>query len=859
MPKDSVVINGFNGGLNVDSSTSDLVSDGRGKDQLAEMEQVYTDQIGKVVAKHPKITEGVPTGLTSAPGPDYDGTDTLIHDGKLYQHNGLYKMGDEVVWSGATNYQAATPTAGAYNPVVALSNNSGNGLDVKFEPKTDGIVIFQGENSTLGESITGHILFDEAGQSINDDHIRFSIDGDSDGRSGESSINPMDTWIHTNTHSIGVTASDQSIHASLSGGSIDTFTWKDMTASSDEPALLRFRVGRQPYDDSSWGTPYSENGAFGVNLPTIYNRDLVLELKCEDLVKLDKLVIYLDTDYDDHIIYYNYTSKDSWMKSYEITPTELSALSNDAGGTGAATGFVQVVIPYNAEIHEGSNYRGDQYIRTVGVVPVWDIGTTSSLSLQDPRFELRYLGFADAASSTWMNRMFQFKQSSTSNKVESLLRPYSSDTGFLINADYKITIPKPNASGDSGKLYYKEIFRDETTEIGSNFLLLEYDYDKGVKAANSEDFVEWNSSNEFSAVFSLAPISSTYALESGYPDGTTEVNATWKTAATIGRQVYIGCVTQPPGGTEDASLILKSAIGKPAGFSDKTYIDIEVGGDSITVLESSGDRLFVFTNNQLSIINVAQDIEFLEAELPNYGIASKNQVCKVGEGIAFINDTGVYYFNGQNFQELKGTAISTAVFTDNKAILYDEVRKLLWCYADTDTVYYYSFKTNTWVGKDSSVTQFPQTNGSNFTDGKLAFYSTDSNSSIPVEGYYYSDGSNVITTNRAFSFKTGRIDCGDPSRTKRFYSIYIQAKAAVSVGVTSMYMSYSLDGGITYSSNRQFLSNGLSQFKVEDLSSESATEKQGKTGKNIVLKVEGKHASTEIDDITIVFRNKVLK
>ena len=93
----------------------------------------------------------------------------------------------------------------------------------------------------------------------------------------------------------------------------------------------------------------------------------------------------------------------------------------------------------------------------------------------------------------------------------------------------------------------------------------------------------------------------------------------------------------------DGSLIMKSAIGRPAGFSDLSYIDMEFGGDEITVMEPAGDRLFVFTANKLVIINVAQDIEFVEGEFESYGITKNQQVCKVGEGLAWVNKYGVFF------------------------------------------------------------------------------------------------------------------------------------------------------------------------------------------------------------------------
>lgn len=94
--------------------------------------------------------------------------------------------------------------------------------------------------------------------------------------------------------------------------------------------------------------------------------------------------------------------------------------------------------------------------------------------------------------------------------------------------------------------------------------------------------------------FESPPTSTTFTLESGYPEGTEEIDCFWDHAAVVGRTAYIGGVTQPVGGTKDTSKILKSAIGKTAGFPNIQYIDVEFGGSGITHMEGIGDRLFVF-------------------------------------------------------------------------------------------------------------------------------------------------------------------------------------------------------------------------------------------------------------------------
>ena len=131
------------------------------------------------------------------------------------------------------------------------------------------------------------------------------------------------------------------------------------------------------------------------------------------------------------------------------------------------------------------------------------------------------------------------------------------------------------------------------------------------------------------------------------------------------------------------------------------YIDVEFGGDGITHMEAIGDRLFVFSSTQLVIINVAQDIEFVEAQFPNMGVTHPRQVCKIGEGFGVVNRSGVYVFDGEQVQDVKQEKNRNVTINGNCAIAYNAKLKYLFVWGwnnDTNDVALYSFKTNSWIG-----------------------------------------------------------------------------------------------------------------------------------------------------------------
>ena len=304
----------------------------------------------------------------------------------------------------------------------------------------------------------------------------------------------------------------------------------------------------------------------------------------------------------------------------------------------------------------------------------------------------------------------------------------------------------------------------------------------------------------------------------------------------------------------DGEIVLKSGIGKSAGYPDSFYIDLEFGGDTINVMESAGDRLFIFSNNGCSIVNVAQDIEFIEATMPQMGVTKHRQVCKVGEGIAFINNTGVYMFDGQQWQGLSETKMNTINWdSDNCAIGYDANRSILHVWNNANDRYFYSMVTQSWVGKSTVGSSIPDTNIANGPLG-LAHYEIGGN-----RKYIGSSISTSSDDNRDFELKTGKISCGNFAQRKKFYKLYVTVKGPGS----TIRVKYSIDGA----ANETAVTNGVygqstnADQRLKD--NDTTACKIGGTGKTIQLKFEdissGTSSDLEISDISLVFRRKKIK
>ena len=127
------------------------------------------------------------------------------------------------------------------------------------------------------------------------------------------------------------------------------------------------------------------------------------------------------------------------------------------------------------------------------------------------------------------------------------------------------------------------------------------------------------------------------------------VNLKFKTAVVVNRVVYVGNVqkTDLKGQviTEDDAMY-KSSVNKFDTFSSLRKIEASIrDGDAIVKIEEYADRILQFKKNKMHLINVSQDIEFLEDTFMYKGVSHPASVCKTDFGIAWANTNGCYLYN----------------------------------------------------------------------------------------------------------------------------------------------------------------------------------------------------------------------
>jgi len=309
----------------------------------------------------------------------------------------------------------------------------------------------------------------------------------------------------------------------------------------------------------------------------------------------------------------------------------------------------------------------------------------------------------------------------------------------------------------------------------------------------------------------------TYETINGYnPSESIDIGAVgegFKTAVVANRQTYIGNVRREgkDGITRtEGDAMYKSMPGKFDIFPIARKIEASVqDGDQIVKLEEYADRILQFKKTKMHLINISQDVEFLEDTFMHKGILHAASSCKTDFGIAWANREGCYLYDGKNvinLLEKKGRQIIKESEWDkflrhdksltgtrlNPMIGYVPKKRQLIVVDDiTNTstadprMYLYDMVTQSWVkgANDSSSRQIDYIK-TNFTIDWNNDLIYNINASNVVK---WDDTSDITDT---ISFKTKDIDFGNPAVRKKVYKAYISYKG----DGDSVTIQYSING-----------------------------------------------------------------
>ena len=134
----------------------------------------------------------------------------------------------------------------------------------------------------------------------------------------------------------------------------------------------------------------------------------------------------------------------------------------------------------------------------------------------------------------------------------------------------------------------------------------------------------------------------------------TEMRA--KTAVVVNRRAYVGNakVFYSDGSSEVLSdAMFKSEVGKFDKFKRSGRIDVAVDdGEHIVALAEYADRILQFKQRTLHVLNVSQEVEYLEDTHMYKGVDNRAAVCKTDYGCAWVNDLGCYMYDGKQIRNI---------------------------------------------------------------------------------------------------------------------------------------------------------------------------------------------------------------
>ena len=391
-----------------------------------------------------------------------------------------------------------------------------------------------------------------------------------------------------------------------------------------------------------------------------------------------------------------------------------------------------------------------------------------------------------------------------------------------------------------------------------------------------------------------------YQLVAGMEPDEKSIISKYNTAVVVNRVVYIGGleVEYEDGKTEVmGDAMIKSPVNKFDLFPLSRIIEVSVrDGDSIVKLEEYADRILQFKKHKMHLVNVSQEVEFLEDTFMHKGVSTPAAVCKTDFGVAWVNKHGCYLYDGNRVNNLleKGgrRLISDAEWVsfvtekdesdDNPGgsmIGYIPKKRQLIVVKDghenTDSgdIYLFDMITQSWsfgdsklVGTAGSVER--KTNFVNDWNGDLVHLNDEANGSV----FKWDDGADA---DKNASLITKDIDFGQPSVRKKIYKVYLTYKGngahvQVHYGVNGLRPTstfFPITSGTDGSTTGTGATAKCIAYDAGTTDWLKAELKPGSSVNNIssiMLKISGDGTNAiasdfEINDISIVYRLKNIK
>ena len=439
---------------------------------------------------------------------------------------------------------------------------------------------------------------------------------------------------------------------------------------------------------------------------------------------------------------------------------------------------------------------------------------------------------------------------------------------FAVDAEDRISVKVYATSPYSARIRGGRIYMRIVNSNDPWNQIVEISLKDGVRLSPNDAYTAWghlDSTNNYTSICmantsdlyitELLPI--TYENNTGISQDAPSITAKYKTSVIANRIAYIGNVQY--NGVHYGDAVFKSPVNKFDIFTSDRRLEANINdGDSIVKLEAYADRLLIFKKNKLELLNISQEIEFVEDTFIHKGVAHPTATCKTDFGIAWVNKQGCYLYDGQrvsNLLEKGGRQIIKesiwATFTANEPMIGYIPKKRQIIVADdittdgTGAAYLYDIVTQSWVTGAAAT----------FDDQKKTNFITDWNSDLV---YAHTTG-NVVKwddtgdDSTAFSIQTKDIDFGQPAQKKKVYMVYITYTGVSNLSVNVDYQINGDNGWTGFASGEPLTASSGQNEATLTLSSPVECY-------SFQLKFSGTGKTTfEINDISIVYRLKGIR
>jgi len=405
-------------------------------------------------------------------------------------------------------------------------------------------------------------------------------------------------------------------------------------------------------------------------------------------------------------------------------------------------------------------------------------------------------------------------------------------------------------------IYWKENYPPES----DYYLLFKSDLAKGTQISGAgDDWIPWKESDNkyIYADIDIAdpPRVETFYSMNGYV-ADEDVSARFATAVVANRMTYIGNVDQ--GGVIHGDSMIKSPVNKFDIFPPGRRVDVSIrDGDSIVKLEEYADRILQFKSGKMHLINISQDVEFLEDTFMHKGIQNRAATCKTDYGIAWANENGAYLYDGKrvnNLLERKNIPLITqeqwGAFATNPIVGYSPSTRQIIVGDSVDTqgsgdIFIYNLITQSWSKGIDSI--HDALKGSMMIDwNNDLIYMHGLGDIAKWDDSPAAQDMNVVTKD---------LDFGFPSQRKKIHKVHVTYKSGSSVPD----LTYGINGNAT--TDTSMVSGSFAASQSNWIQSSFKPDSDANSCYSIQLKITGTSISKEfaINDISVVYRRKGTK